>query len=87
MCVCVCVCAAFNPCSSKNALCVGAMDSRNDRDDGALDHTRVSYFSSQGPTRSASQQSVTQSVSQSVSDPVSQRTSMISHAISLLHLF
>ena len=42
--------SAFNPCSSKNALCVGSIDSRNDGDDGVLSHSRVSYFSSQGPT-------------------------------------
>jgi len=41
---------AFNPCSSKNALCVGSIDSRNDDDDGSLSYSRVSYFSSQGPT-------------------------------------
>lgn len=44
--------AVFNPCSSKNALCVGSTDSRDDLDDGpaSASASRVSYFSSQGPT-------------------------------------
>lgn len=42
--------SVFSPCASKNALCVGSIDVRNDRDDGTLAYSRVSYFSSQGPT-------------------------------------
>ena len=47
---CVLGTVVFNPCTSKNALCVGSIDNRNDDDDGTLDSSRVSYFSSQGPT-------------------------------------
>jgi len=42
----------YSPCTSKNVLCVGSVDLRNDDDDDvvASGHSRVSYFSSMGPS-------------------------------------
>jgi hypothetical protein len=41
----------YNPCDSKNVLCVGSIDSLDDfTDEVVTDNVRVSYFSSLGPT-------------------------------------
>jgi subtilisin family serine protease len=40
----------FNPCISKNVICVGSTNLRDDSDDSYVSELAVSYFSSLGPT-------------------------------------